>query len=78
MDALSTVNVNGAGFTVKEACALVPLKLILPGSDASTTTVPAPVKVNLEPEIVAGPEITLKVMGVLEVSVALKRIGSTP
>ena len=58
---LATVKliVGVAAATVKVAVLVVAPLFPLAASEASSTTVPAPVKVTVEPAIVAGPETTV-------------------
>src|SRR5258708_25090297 len=54
------------------------LQFVSPGCEARTVTVPAPVIVRVLPEIVAGPESTLKLTAKPEEAVALRFKGASP
>jgi hypothetical protein len=64
--------------TVKVAFSVPATKLASAASEACSTTVPAPVRVTVEPEIVAGPETTEYVNAPVELEVALTANGASP
>jgi hypothetical protein len=49
-----------------------------PACAAVTVTLPAPVTVRVEPETVAGPEVTAKLTGKPDDAVAVRVMGATP
>src|SRR6202041_2860054 len=79
---LGTVNVivgvDVPATTVKLTLLEPAAKLASAASDASSTTVPAPVSVTVAPEIVAGPETTEYVNAPVEFEVALTVNGASP
>ena len=57
---------------------LAAFQLVSPDWEARTVTAPAPVRVRVLPETVAGPERTLKVTASTDEAVALRVNGESP